>query len=254
MPDETPLADDERRGSRSSVPDVEAEPGHHDEPDADVAPDRMPEVSIEPGPAGSLAELRLRIENLLQRREAASPEAWAELGDDGRTLMVEMLQDWSVRSKTSLYHRLISTLGELQVAGSVARLGSILREGDETELTQAYAANALGRIGQRDAVEALATSLEPAGAGKASRDMVRRQIAIALGRIDDDAVVPSLLQLRDDPSPAVSEVAAAAVERWEQRLDTRLGRCRAAPRSGGSARARTSERKIRPETEVDDNR
>lgn len=252
MSEQTPLADDERRRrERSSVPASEAEPGVHDEPELDTPTDQLPQVPSDPTPGGSPAELRLRIERLLQRRESASPEAWAELGEDARALLMELLQDWSIKANTAVHHRLIATLGNLQVKRSVAALGTILQDGEETDLTRAFAANALGRIGERAAVEALERSLQPTGTRRPANEMVRRQTAMALGRIDDDAVVPSLLQLREDPSPAVSDVAQAAVERWEQRLDTRLVERRATSGSTeSSTQAETSESKVRPANEV----
>ena len=38
-----------------------------------------------------------------------------------------------------------------------------------------------------------------------------------------DSVLPHLLQLRTDPSVAVSEVADEALRRWEERLGAQLG-------------------------------
>jgi HEAT repeat protein len=59
--------------------------------------------------------------------------------------------------------------------------------------------------------------------------MVRRQVAMALSRIDDESVLPHLLRLRTDPSVAVSEVADGALRRWEERLGTQLGSAGPAP-------------------------
>lgn len=250
MSDQTPLDDEQRRRPRSSVPASEAEPGVQDEPALDAPNDQLPEVPYDPMQGSSKAELRLRIERLLQRREAASPDAWAELGEDARALLVDMLQDWSLKANAALRHRLIATLGVLQVKRSVAVLGTILQDSRETDLTRSFAANALGRIGERAAADALERSLQPTGTRPSASEMVRRQTAMALGRIDDDAVITSLLQLRKDPSPAVSDVAQAAVERWEQRLDTRLFDRQATTGSTDPSTAYTSESKVRPADEV----
>ena len=234
-----------------SVPDAEAEPGKLDEPDIEVGVDRVPETGFElPRTTSSRAELRLHVERLLSRREAASPEAWAELGDDGRTLVVELLDDWSVRSQPATFHRLIAVIGDMRVKRGVAPLSAILQDKSEAELTKAYAANALGRIGERTAVDALASSL------LLDDPMVRRQVAMALGRIDDAAAVPHLLRLRADSSVAVAEIATEAVQRWEQRTGRRLGARQRSPRprAFGQANAPRRRRLAGPADRVRDRR
>ena len=121
------------------------------------------------------------------------------------------------QSREAVLHRLISVLGQLSVKHSVAPLSTMLIDRSTNNLTKAYAANALGRIGEPAAIDALAASLS------AKDDMVRRQVAMALGRIDRDAVVPHLMKLRRDKSIAVAEVATEAMRRWEERLGQRLG-------------------------------
>ncbi|HSK56116.1 MAG TPA: HEAT repeat domain-containing protein [Jiangellales bacterium] len=203
-------------GGFPSVPDAEATPGRHDEPPVDVSPDRVPDTGFELG-ADSRADLRLQVESLLLRREAATPETWARLGEDARSLLAEMLEDPSLRSQPALRHRVIATLGDLRVRRSVTSLGGILQNRSEDAVTRAHAANSLGRVGDRSAVEALAMTVS------VRDDMVRRQVAMALGRIDDDAAVSHLLKLSADPSVAVAEVASDALRTWEDRLGTRLG-------------------------------
>jgi HEAT repeat protein len=212
-----PPPDPDRPGSRPSVPDAQSPDPRYDEPEIEVPPDRMPTTDYEPGGDDSPAALRIRVENLLLRREGTSVESWAELGEPAQALLVEMLHDWSVRSQDTLFHRVIAVLGDLQVASSVPALGGLLQDDREAPVTRAYAAGSLGRIGDRAAVDALLPALP------VEDDMVRRQVAMALGRIDDDAVLPHLLQLRADPSLPVSEVADSAVRRWEERLGSRLG-------------------------------
>ncbi len=205
-------------GKFPSEPDYRAEPGNQNEPDVDVRPDLAPETDFTLGrSSSSWAELRMHVEALLGRREAASPEAWAELGDEARAVLVDLLDDWSIRSNNALFHRTISAVGALGVKRAVPALTDLLRDKSESNLTKAYAANALGRIGERSAVDALAESL------RVKDDMVRRQVAMALGRIEDDAAIPHLLQLRGDSSAAVAEVASEAVQRWEQETGHQLG-------------------------------
>jgi HEAT repeat protein len=128
-----------------------------------------------------------------------------------------MLDDEAIRSRETILHRLISVLGELSVKRSVAPLAAILTDRSVGNLTKAYAANALGRIGEAAGVEALAASLN------VKDEMVRRQVAMALGRIDREAVVPHLIRLQGDKSIAVAEVATRALRDWEQKLGQRLG-------------------------------
>jgi HEAT repeat protein len=92
-----------------------------------------------------------------------------------------MLDDEAIRSREAIFHRLISVLGELSVKRSVAPLAAILTDRSVGNLTKAYAANALGRIGEAAGVEALVASLN------VKDEMVRRQVAMALGRIDREA-------------------------------------------------------------------
>lgn len=226
-----PPSDDKRRpGDYPSEPDAKAEPGDHNEPDVDVNPDRMPDTGFELGGTSSQADLRMQIEQLLIRRESASPDAWANLGEEGRALLVELVDDWSIRAHDALFHRLIGVLGELRVKRAVPALSALLKDRSVSDLTKAYAANSLGRIGERGAVDALASSIG------VNDEMVRRQVAMALGRIDDDVAVPHLIRLRDDSSAAVSEVAVAAIGRWEEQLGRQIGPKRRVPRARPTTR------------------
>jgi HEAT repeat protein len=198
-----------------SVPDNEAGPTQYNEPDIPTGVDRVPSDHFQL--SDTRADLRLQIEWLLQRKEAASEDAWAELGPDARALLVEMLDDEAVRSREAILHRVISVVGQLSVKRGIAPLSTILADESARNVTRAHAANALGRIGETAAIDALVM------AANVKDDMIRRQVAIALGRIDRDAVVPHLLKLREDESIAVSEVAAEAVGRWEEKLGRRLG-------------------------------
>lgn len=196
-----------------SVPDLDSRPTQYNEPALQAAADRVPVSRFEP--AESKADVRLQVERLLLRKESAAPEAWARLGPVARTVLIEMLDDESVVSREALLHRVIAVLGQLAVKRSIAPLGAKLIGKTTANLTKAYAANALGRIGEFTAIDALAAAADTRD------DMVRRQVAIALGRIDRDTVVPYLLKLRGDKSIAVAEAAAEAMLRWDERLGQR---------------------------------
>jgi|GEM_PF-2313849 len=221
-----------------SVPDSEAEPTRYNEPDVPKGVDRVPPDRFQLG--DTRADLRLRIEQLLRCKEAASADAWAELGPDARALLVEMLEHESVRCHDAVLHRLISVLGILSVKRSIAPLSAILTDRSEKNVTRSYAANALGRIGEPAAIESLVA------AANENDDMVRRQVAMALGRIDHDRVISHLLKLRDDESTAVADVATEAVERWEKKLGQRLG---ADKRTKSAEKAKSSKKKKQPAEE-----
>ena len=217
-----------------SIPDSQSKPGRHDEPAQTGKPDSVPATRFQLTPGRSKADLRLRVEQLLLRRDAARVEDWAELGEPGRALLVEMLDDDAVRSHDALFHRAISVIGQLAVKRSIVPLAAILASDSESSLTKAYAATALGYIGDPVAVEALARTLS------ARDDMVRRQVAKALGRLDHPSVIPHLLKLQGDKAASVSEVAAEALQRWEKKLDQRLGALRKA------SERKPSRKKIQP--------
>jgi hypothetical protein len=199
-----------------SVPSTKSGAYRYNEPAVPVKADRVPGSKFTLQDRESRADLRLRIEQLLLTRDTGSDGAWGKLGEEGRSLMVELLNDEAIRSQEAIFHRLIAALGILAVKQSVAPLSAILIDESSTNLTRAYAANALGRTGDGTAIDALVSALT------VKDDMVRRQIAIAFSRIDREAVIPHLMKLQRDKSIAVSEVAEAALRRWEQRLGERF--------------------------------
>lgn len=198
-----------------SVPDSESRPSRYNEPNLPAGEDRMPSEEFQFG--DTRADLRLRIEQLLQRKEAASVDRWTELGPAARGLLVEMLDDEALRLREAMFQRLISVLGLLTVKRSIAPLSAILADGSTRNVTRAFAANALGRIGDGAALDALVA------AATVRDDMIRRQVAMALGRIDREAVIPHLMRLGNDKSIAVAEIASEALERWEENVGQRLG-------------------------------
>jgi hypothetical protein len=224
-----------------SVPDSESGPTRYNEPPLPAKVDRMPTDRFQF--SDTRGDLRLRIERLLQRKEATPEDAWAGLGSDARSALVEMLDDQVVRSAVNeaILHRVIAVIGQLAVKRGIAPLGAILADASAKPVTRAYAANALGRIGEAAAIDALVRS------ANVDNGMIRRQVAIALGRIDREAVVPHLLRLREDKSIAVAEVAAKAVERWEAKWMQRLGAKRSWTKSG--ARTKAAKRKKSPAAE-----
>jgi len=218
-----------------SVPDRESGPTQYNEPALPAAEDRVPSSQFVY--TASKADLRLQLERLLERKEAGSADDWAGLGPDARGLLVELLEDDSIRSQHALLHRLIAVVGQLSIKRSVPRLVDLLVDEATSTLTRAYAANALGRIGEPAAIDALARAVSH------KDDMVRRQVAMALGRIERDVVVPHLVRLQQDGSIAVAEVAAEALQRWEKKLGQRLG-TRSKP-----ATAKRSKKKTLPAAE-----
>jgi len=163
----------------------------------------------------SRADLRLQIEAMLLRRDS-SVASWNQLGDDARALLADLLDDQAIRSRKAIFHRLIGVNAQLMIRSSVAPLAGILTDESESSLTKAYAANALGRIGEPAALAALAASVNT------NDEMVRRQVAIALGRIDREEAIPDLIRLQDDKSPEVAEVASQALAGWEKKLNRKL--------------------------------
>ncbi len=204
-------------GKYPSIADNESKPGSYNEPASSTKVDVIPSTTFRLSPRESKADLRLRIEQLLMRRCSLGADDWAALGDPGRAILVELIDDPAIRSHETVFHRLIAVIGELAVKGSVAPLAALLNAGSETNLTKAYAATALGHIGESSAIDALASALT------AKDDMVRRQVAKALGRLDSVAVIPHLRRLQSDKSIAVSEVAAEALGRWEKKLGQHIG-------------------------------
>ena len=214
-----------------SLPDSESGPTRYNEPEPPTAQDRLPRTAFRLG--DSKADLRLRVEQLLMRKEAAPEDAWNALGPDARAMLVDLLDDPVMHAQEALLHRVIATVGQLAVNRGIAPLGALLTDGDERAITRTYAANALGRIGEPAAIEALAASV---GAPDA---MLRRQVAIALDRIDRDAVLPHLLKLGADKSLAVSEVALRALQRRGPQ-GVRISNPKPTPA------AKTRKKKIRP--------
>ncbi|MDQ1557437.1 MAG: hypothetical protein QOD32_497 [Pyrinomonadaceae bacterium] len=200
-----------------SIPDFESKPDQYNEPDVPRKEDQMPDGGFKRAQGTSRAELRLRVEELLARREAPPTEAWLELGDGAREILTQLLGDVSITKREAMKQRTIATLGQLRIVRAVPQLGELLLRSSEDTVTRAYAASALGRIGDELAIPFL-------GQAVALKDeMVRRQVTLALGRTRHPRAVPHLLKLLDDSSEHISSAAATELRSYEQELGIKLG-------------------------------
>lgn len=186
-----------------SVPDLDAIPDTYDEPDTPPADDRLPAGDVTIVPASSRAVLRMRIEELLQRREPPSIDVWRALGPEAQDILVTLLDDATVAGHDALRQRVIATTAQLGAVEALPRLGQLLLDRSERALTRTFAANALGRIDPDAAIAVLGRAVGDEDA------TVRRQVARALGAARDPAAVSYLQQLAADPTPHVADVAAA---------------------------------------------
>jgi len=217
-----------------SIPDMESKPGHYDEPEISREPDQIPLGNFRPGQSGSAAELRLRVESLLRRKEAPNVEAWKELGDSARTMLLQLIDDMAITNNQGLRQRVIATLGQLGVKRAIPRLGEILLSSSEDAIVRAAAANALGRIPDTQVNSFL-------GRAVSDRDsVVRRQIALALGRVGGPNIIGHLHALANDSSPAVASVAVEQLRAYERELGTKLNIKKKV------SRARARKRKVQP--------
>ena len=201
---------------RPSVHESRAEPTKYNEQPGKVPWDIMPKGNVGPGKRRSKAQLRMQVEVLLQRREPPGDEAWAVHGPSTHHMLVEMLDDLTVARRPALRQRIIATLGQLKVKVAIPRLGEILAQKSEDDLTRTFAASALGHMGDATVVPIL---------GRAALDkseVVRRQVAYALRRTANADAVPHLLILSEDPAKHVGEVARAGLQAFEKELGKRL--------------------------------
>jgi HEAT repeat protein len=206
-----------KRGIRSdrpvpSVPDADAEPGVHDEPAIERQADAVPTREFRGDDSASLADLRLRVETLLRRREPPEADAWTSLGPAAITLLLRMIDESAFAGDEAARDRVLATLGQLRVSAAVSRLGQILLDRRERMATRALAANALGRIGDGAAIRDLAQ------AAKDRDDTIRRQVALAFGRIGTIDAIPHLQALSHDPAGIVVDGAQTALQQCEQQL------------------------------------
>lgn len=188
----------------------------HNEPHPRQEKDQMPKGDSIPNKSESKAVLRMKIEKLLQRREAASNDAWLELGAEARNMLLVLLEDVSFLQQPELRHRLIATIGQLDLPGAVPDLGNILINKSEDALTQTYAANALGRMSDQRIVSYLGQAIT-------NKDpMVRRQVATALGKIKNPDSIPYLLRLQEDSSKDVTSVATKNLAEYQKQSKIKL--------------------------------
>ena len=174
----------------------------------------MPTREFRVGEMSSPADLRLSVEQLLQRREAPDVEAWRALGPGVVPLLMRLEDEVAIGRSEALRDRVLATLGQLQAVAAVPRLAQILLDRRERLATRALAANAMGRIGDSSAAVHLAE------AGRDKDETIRRQVALALGRLGHSEVIPHLQVLAKDRSPIVVEAAQASLRRYEEQLGT----------------------------------
>lgn len=221
----------DRRRRTPDLPPFQAGEERYDEPPLTPAPDRMPRGTFRPGkqPARSDAELRIQVEQLLERREAPPAEAWRALGENAFALLERMLDDGSLRE--ALRQRVIATLGQIGAPGSIPRLGAILTSPAESALNRAYAASALGQAQDARALPYLGRAI-------ADRDtLVRRQVTRALGQLDLPGALPYLDALQQDASPQIARLAAEEMRRLSQPRRAATARRAAAGRRSARPRA-----------------
>jgi len=111
----------------------------------------------------------------------------------------------------------MATLGQLGVVRAVSQLGELLLRSSEDTLTRTYAASALGRIVDARAIQFLGQAVAE------KNDMVRRQVALALGRTRHPNAIPHFLKLLNDKSKHISSVAATELRAYEKELNVKLG-------------------------------
>ncbi len=153
-------------------------------------------------PKRSRAELRIRVEQMLARREPPPTEDWETLGDEALVLLTELLDDAAIKRHDAMRHRVIATIGQIGVRSALPSLGAILTDAREDALTRTYCASALGRSGHPEAVRLLGRAVGD------KDEMVRRQVVLALARSGSPEAIPYLTTLVDDPTKHVASVAS----------------------------------------------
>lgn len=213
---------DKNNTSPKSISDFESIPTNYNEQPIENKKDQMPQGNINLSPESlkttlgqeSKAGLRIHIEKLLQRREAAPVEDWKELGEEATTILIQMLDDATV--KEAMRQRVIATLGQTGAKSSISPLGNILLSPSESSLNRTYAANALGNIADPRVVSLLGSAAinQPL--------MVRRQVVRSLGRINQVDAVPYLLILGDDTVQEIANLAVIELHTYEERFGLEL--------------------------------
>lgn len=143
-------------GGDPSVPDLGSIPANYNEPASHPPHDRLPPGDVAEPPTTSPVGLRIRVEELLHRREPAPDHTWRELGPNARTLLVVLLDDPVIAQHGALRQRAVATTAQLGVTEAVPRLREMLVDGSESSLTRTYAANAIGRRLRADPSPAVA--------------------------------------------------------------------------------------------------
>ena len=202
-----------------AIPDFDALPGKYDEPRIERKLDQMPKGNIQPllkgNRAGSKAILRLRVEELLHRREAPTVEAWKELGDAAMVMLQKLVSDRTL--KEVVRQRVMATLGQLGIKQSISQLGEIALNASESAISRTYAVSALAHMDDEQVIPLLGKVIAD------KNEMVRLQVARALSRIKKVEVIPYLLSLRDDSVPEIANLATKELDQtYGNQLKTEL--------------------------------
>ena len=120
-------------------------------------------------------------------RRIAAHSALLEIGATAPHVLAAALQDADEKVRAAM----AEILGSLRAPRALGSLVDCLGRTAETSAVRRAAAEALGKIGDREAVPALI------GAAAGGEAAVRTAAIQALGRLDDDRAVPVLLDLMD---------------------------------------------------------
>ncbi len=166
-----------------------------------------------PSPTARLTEMLTGDESEFVRGRAAYALAYiepeldslAKTGTDGINALLTALSD----PERSVRLRVIWTLGQLQSSAAIKSLSNILEtKGDQNYQEKRKAAEALGQIGDKSAVEALVTALQTE-----THEGVRSSAAEALGMLKDKRIMDVLIRsLTTDTETSVRASAAKALE------------------------------------------
>ena len=187
--------------------------------------------------AGSQAAARLVVEELLLQRCGNVPlDRWKQLGPIAEPALLRLLDDST--AKIDLRQRAIVELGELKSTQALGVISRVLLDRDEHPITRAYAATALGVLGNAAGIGALVQAAQQPDA------VVRRQAARALSHIGSPQALRGLLLLATDADAEVARVAHAGIASLAETLGARVSQ--AARRGEKPARRARTRAKVTP--------
>lgn len=175
-------------------------------------------------------------ELLLQRCGNVPLDRWKQLGPIAEPALLRLLDDST--AKTGLRQRAIVELGELKSTQALGVISRVLLDRDEHAITRAYAATALGVLGNVAGIGALVQAAQQPDA------VVRRQSARALSHIGSPQALRGLLLLATDTDTEVARVAHAGIASLSKPLGGMVSR--AARHSEQPARRQRARNKLTP--------